>query len=289
VASTNFCPSRRAFESVEGQRASALTAQFQKEFQRRGQEIVRAVNTIAASDDAIAIAKPKAATPTDRLRGETMDSSLCIRRYPRYPRHRHCRRGARPEPDLARPADDGAAAAPQRQGDFSDVVNTPSGWIPKSVAAQFASIAPTAVAQTDSTIYQNYNLVNGNQFTPIALATGATTHALMRRGPAALGMSATQVALAGEKDHFAKYPPYRLGEAIGGVLCGRTRLGKTAIPRRAAPRLHLAEHEHGSPTRDHVELAVAHPPVARHDVVARGDVPGHGGVLTGARIARGGE
>lgn len=61
-----------------------------------------------------------------------------------------------------------------RQGDFSDVVNTASGWIPKSVAAQYAAIAPAAVAPVDSTIYQNYNLVNGNQFAPITLATGAT-------------------------------------------------------------------------------------------------------------------
>jgi hypothetical protein len=61
-----------------------------------------------------------------------------------------------------------------RQGDFSDVVNTASGWLPKAVAAQFASIAPAAVAPVDSAIYQNYNLVNGNQFTPITLATGAT-------------------------------------------------------------------------------------------------------------------
>ncbi|HEY1337593.1 MAG TPA: carboxypeptidase-like regulatory domain-containing protein, partial [Bryobacteraceae bacterium] len=59
-------------------------------------------------------------------------------------------------------------------GDFSDVVNTSSGWIPKSVAAQFASIAPSAVTPLDSTIYQNYNLVNGNQFTPITAPTGST-------------------------------------------------------------------------------------------------------------------
>lgn len=61
-----------------------------------------------------------------------------------------------------------------RQGDFSDVVNTSSGWLPKSVVSQFAAIAPTAVSPVDSAIYQNYSLVNGSQFTPIALATGAT-------------------------------------------------------------------------------------------------------------------
>jgi signal transduction histidine kinase len=47
---------RRAFENVEAQRASALAQQFQKEFHRRGQEIVRAVNAIAASNDASDIA-----------------------------------------------------------------------------------------------------------------------------------------------------------------------------------------------------------------------------------------
>ncbi len=47
---------RRAFEDVEAQRASALAQQFQKEFHRRGQEIVRAVNAIAAGNDASDIA-----------------------------------------------------------------------------------------------------------------------------------------------------------------------------------------------------------------------------------------
>jgi hypothetical protein len=61
-----------------------------------------------------------------------------------------------------------------RQGDFSQVVNTASGWIPKSVAQQFATIAPAAVAPLDSAIYQNYNLVNGSQFTPATIPTGGT-------------------------------------------------------------------------------------------------------------------
>ena len=47
---------RRAFEKVEAQRASALAQQFQREFQRRGREIVRAVNAIAASNEASDIA-----------------------------------------------------------------------------------------------------------------------------------------------------------------------------------------------------------------------------------------
>jgi len=47
---------REAFERVEGQRADVLAAQFQREFDRRGQEIVRAVKDIAVSDAAIAAA-----------------------------------------------------------------------------------------------------------------------------------------------------------------------------------------------------------------------------------------
>jgi two-component system nitrogen regulation sensor histidine kinase NtrY len=47
---------RRAFEKVEAQRASALAQQFKKEFHRRGQEMVRAVNAIAASNEASDIA-----------------------------------------------------------------------------------------------------------------------------------------------------------------------------------------------------------------------------------------
>lgn len=41
---------RQAFEGVETQRVDGLVAQFQKEFDRRKQEIVRAVNGIARSD-----------------------------------------------------------------------------------------------------------------------------------------------------------------------------------------------------------------------------------------------
>ena len=47
---------RRAFERVETQRVDALVAQFRREFDRRKQEIVRAVNGIAASDAALNIA-----------------------------------------------------------------------------------------------------------------------------------------------------------------------------------------------------------------------------------------
>ena len=47
---------RRAFEQMESRRVDALVAQFQKEFQRRGADIVRAVDGIAASDAAFQIA-----------------------------------------------------------------------------------------------------------------------------------------------------------------------------------------------------------------------------------------
>ncbi len=65
-----------------------------------------------------------------------------------------------------------------RQGDFSNMVNTTtSGWLPASVVQQFKSIAPNAVAATDSTIYQNYNVVNGSQFSLIPAPTGGKTYA----------------------------------------------------------------------------------------------------------------
>jgi len=47
---------RQAFEGVEAQRVDALMAQFQKEFDRRKEEIVRAVNGIARSDELRTIA-----------------------------------------------------------------------------------------------------------------------------------------------------------------------------------------------------------------------------------------
>ncbi|HEY1336222.1 MAG TPA: hypothetical protein VGF59_01865, partial [Bryobacteraceae bacterium] len=47
---------RRAFERVEAQRVDALVAQFRKEFDRRGAEIVRTVAGIANSDAAVNIA-----------------------------------------------------------------------------------------------------------------------------------------------------------------------------------------------------------------------------------------
>jgi signal transduction histidine kinase len=47
---------RKAFERLERQRADVLVAQFQREFDRRGQEIVRAVHDIALSDAAVNVA-----------------------------------------------------------------------------------------------------------------------------------------------------------------------------------------------------------------------------------------
>jgi len=48
---------RRAFEQMESHRVDALVAQFRKEFHRRGADIVRAVDGIAASDTAIKMAE----------------------------------------------------------------------------------------------------------------------------------------------------------------------------------------------------------------------------------------
>ena len=62
-----------------------------------------------------------------------------------------------------------------RNGDFSGLVNTPSGWLPQAVVDQYKTIAPNAVTANDSTIYQQYNLVNGSQFSPITLPAGTTS------------------------------------------------------------------------------------------------------------------
>ena len=58
------------------------------------------------------------------------------------------------------------------QGNFSGLVNTPSGWLPQSVVNQYASIAPAAVGPaSDSVIYNNFSVVNGNQFIPSTATT----------------------------------------------------------------------------------------------------------------------
>jgi hypothetical protein len=61
-----------------------------------------------------------------------------------------------------------------RTGDFSGLVNTPSGWLPQSVVDQFRSIAPNAVTATDSVIYNQFNVTNGNRFTVQPLTAGTT-------------------------------------------------------------------------------------------------------------------
>jgi Carboxypeptidase regulatory-like domain len=62
-----------------------------------------------------------------------------------------------------------------RQGDFSGLVNTPSGWLPQSVVDQFKAIAPNAVTANDSVIYQTYAVANGNQFTSLPAPAAGTT------------------------------------------------------------------------------------------------------------------
>jgi two-component system, NtrC family, nitrogen regulation sensor histidine kinase NtrY len=47
---------RNAFEHLENQRAEALIAQFQAEFDRRGQDLARAVNAVAATEQVLRIA-----------------------------------------------------------------------------------------------------------------------------------------------------------------------------------------------------------------------------------------
>jgi two-component system, NtrC family, nitrogen regulation sensor histidine kinase NtrY len=47
---------REAFERFEAQNANALAAQFQREFKRRGDEVVEALNSLAASDTIVNIA-----------------------------------------------------------------------------------------------------------------------------------------------------------------------------------------------------------------------------------------
>ena len=65
--------------------------------------------------------------------------------------------------------------AGMRKGDFSGMVNTTSGWLPQSVVQQFSRLAPAAVAPLgDSAIYNQFNVVGGNQFTQAAIPTGQT-------------------------------------------------------------------------------------------------------------------
>jgi signal transduction histidine kinase len=56
---------RGAFEKTENQRTSALVAQFQREFSRRGEEIARRVQNIAASDSVTRMATALNGTSSD--------------------------------------------------------------------------------------------------------------------------------------------------------------------------------------------------------------------------------
>jgi hypothetical protein len=63
-----------------------------------------------------------------------------------------------------------------RNGDFSGMVNTVSGWLPQSVVDRFRSVAPSAVASAgESTLYNNYDMV-GTQFTKANLPAGQTSY-----------------------------------------------------------------------------------------------------------------
>ena len=56
VSAIDSLLARRAFERAESERTAALIAQFRREFDRRGQEVVRRVAAISESDSAAAIA-----------------------------------------------------------------------------------------------------------------------------------------------------------------------------------------------------------------------------------------
>jgi hypothetical protein len=91
------------------------------------------------------------------------------------------------------------------QGNFSGLVNTPSGWLPQSVVSQYASIAPNAVGPAgDSTIYNNYTIAAGNQFLP---TTSTTPNPFPNNTiPASMLDSAAQKAIP----YFATAGPYYL-------------------------------------------------------------------------------
>lgn len=77
------------------------------------------------------------------------------------------------EPEYRRDYLDQYALVPtaaNRTGDFSGMVNTPSGFLPAAVAAQF-----NQKITGDATIYQNYSVSN-NQFTLLPAPTGNATY-----------------------------------------------------------------------------------------------------------------
>lgn len=56
---------RNAFEKTENERTAALVAQFQREFNRRGEDVARRVESIAASDAVTGMATAFSGTPAD--------------------------------------------------------------------------------------------------------------------------------------------------------------------------------------------------------------------------------
>lgn len=63
----------------------------------------------------------------------------------------------------------------ERQGDFRGLVRTNSGWIPTSVAAQFAGVSNNVASIGQSNIYNQYVLV-GNQLQRLANPTGTNRY-----------------------------------------------------------------------------------------------------------------
>jgi len=65
VAAVVLVVTRRAFEKTEEQRIAALVAQFQREFDRQGDEAVRRIQAIAASEPVVRMATALDRAPTD--------------------------------------------------------------------------------------------------------------------------------------------------------------------------------------------------------------------------------
>ena len=65
VAGLVLAVTRRAFERSEDERTAALVAQFQREFNRQGEDIARRVETVASSDAVSRMAVTLNATATD--------------------------------------------------------------------------------------------------------------------------------------------------------------------------------------------------------------------------------
>src|SRR5690242_18822350 len=56
ISGSVYSTMRRSFEHADQERANAVAAQFRSEFQRRGQEVVRKVESVASSDSVQRIA-----------------------------------------------------------------------------------------------------------------------------------------------------------------------------------------------------------------------------------------